>query len=173
MPLSGIEIAALINAGVNLLSSSKEGGKASALTDEAVDLARQDFDQRQPLRQAFMQGIGAPVQSAPDLRGLLTDTTNPFSAAHSAPTPHVGSRLAGIDLSKLDLSRRPPPHPPAGRGGGPPGPSDSGTGIEELGGRDIFVPGTVDEDALISRIRSGVGGEGSRTIRDLERRVLR
>lgn len=89
--------------------SSKQQGKANDLNQQAVELALKEYMDRQPARDAFMQGALTPIAEHPDISSAFSASqTNPF---YSAPdrSAHVGSQL---DLS--GVAPQTPPAPPPG-----------------------------------------------------------
>ena len=85
--------------GASALYSAYKGarnqGKANKLNDEALQLARADYEDRAPLRQAFTQGALTPIAQAPDLSGMFAParSDNPFATGGAPRSGHVPSQL--------------------------------------------------------------------------------
>lgn len=93
MPAAAIALGGI--ALYNAYQASKQQGQANELSDEAISLAREDFEGRAPLRSAFTQGALTPIAEAPDLSSAFaSSSSNPFS---------TGGRPAGVG-SQLDFS---------------------------------------------------------------------
>ena len=93
--LSAVAALPLVAAGLgaaNLVSGLFQGNKANKLRGEALDLKREDFRSREPLRAIALgrlQGLlGGP---APDLDAAFADPTNAFSA----PVPRQAMPVGG------------------------------------------------------------------------------
>lgn len=74
-----LTIAAIGAAVLNGLNSSRQAGQADELQQEALDLARRDFNSRGPAREAFLNGVLQPLPEAPDLSAVFADPSNPFA----------------------------------------------------------------------------------------------
>lgn len=75
----------------NTYRTSQRQGKGDELSEEAVALARQRWEETAPLRAQFMEGIGQMPSKGPDLTGVFDDPGNPWNrAAHkAAPDPGI------------------------------------------------------------------------------------
>ena len=93
MPLLPIALGA--GALYSAYKGAKNQGKANKLNDEALQLARADYEDRAPLRQAFTQGALTPIASAPDLGGVYaaSRSDNPFATGGAPRSAHVPSQL--------------------------------------------------------------------------------
>ena len=94
-------------AAFSALSSARQQGQSNDLEREALNLARQQYADRQPLRQAFTQGALSPIADAPDLSAVFADPSNPFYTGGALP--QVGSQL---DFSNIPGGPAGPPPPP-------------------------------------------------------------
>lgn len=76
--LGGLKNAApLILGGLGAVQSANQYGQANDLRQQAIDMAKQDYAGRAPLRDAFTAGALKPLPQRPDLSGMLR-TTNPY-----------------------------------------------------------------------------------------------
>ncbi len=108
---------ALIPLGVSLLSGvigGRRQSRAEKLQREGLDLLKGSWNERAPLRQMALRGLGA-VEQPMDLGNLMFDDGNPF-AARRGPAPSTAT-LGGYG----DIMRGPPEAPPAAQPRGPTG----------------------------------------------------
>jgi hypothetical protein len=72
----------LIPAGLGLASTlvaGSEQGKANDFTQQAIDLAKQDYAGRQPFRDQALAALRAPLPQQQDRTALYADPSNPYS----------------------------------------------------------------------------------------------
>lgn len=67
----------LILGGLGAVQSASQYGQANNLRQQAIDMAKQDYAGRAPLRDAFTAGALKALPQRPDLSGMLR-TTNPY-----------------------------------------------------------------------------------------------
>jgi len=98
----GLPIVPIIAGGAalyNAIQGGRQQGQANDLEQEALDLARRDYNSREPLRRGFLTNATKPIAAAPDLSGVFADPSNPFYTGGALP--QVGSQL---DFSGLDVT---------------------------------------------------------------------
>lgn len=101
MPIGPLEIAALVTAGYNAIRGGQAQGEANDLDARAVDIAERDYASREPLRQAFTQGVLRDLPAAPDLSAAFADPSNPFSQVGSGRLPQVGSGFGDTQFTDV------------------------------------------------------------------------
>lgn len=69
----------LVLAGVNALQGARNSGKAADQRNQALNIARQDYDSRAPFRDMVMQRLQAPQAQAPNLSAIFRDPGNPYN----------------------------------------------------------------------------------------------
>lgn len=73
-----ITIAGLAAGAWNAINAGRQQGAANDLDQQAIDLAMREYASREPLRQAFTQGVLRDLPAAPDLTAAYADPSNPF-----------------------------------------------------------------------------------------------
>lgn len=68
----------MVLGGLNALQGAREGREANKLRDEALRLAREDWESRKDLRKAGMDGLMAPIPERQSLGGMFADPGNPY-----------------------------------------------------------------------------------------------
>lgn len=158
-------IAGLVAAGYGALKSGQAQGQANELDQQAIDLALRDYSSREPLRQAFTQGILRDLPAAPDLSAAFADPSNPFSRVGSGRLPQVGSGFGDTQLMDVPrwYSSGPSAPGPAGPGGGgvTPGPDDVGA----PGGPSPSEPGNNDGLGTYTDPTNPGSGDGDDNVR--------
>lgn len=82
----------------NALNAGKQQGKADKLSQQALDISKQQYAERSPFRQMALNGINAanaPVNSA----SIFQNKSNPFSAAHDYTQDLGANRTPQIDVA--------------------------------------------------------------------------
>lgn len=166
-----LTVAAIGGAILNAINSSRQSGQADQLQQEALDLARADFNSRGPAREAFLNGVLQPMPEAPDLSAVFADPSNPFSTGGIAP-PQVPSGLnfgprtgggsnvpanGGI-VERRDPTVRPPGGIPGGDGSTPiTDPHNFDEGFDPLGqGKPTVGDGDLPPGFGGGRVTSGL-----------------
>lgn len=80
------------------VKGAQNQGRANELNDQALELARADYEDRRPLRDAFTSGALTPIAQAPDLSSMFTAarSDNPFATGGPPRSAHVPSQIGGV-----------------------------------------------------------------------------
>ena len=102
---------------LSAIFGGRNQGKSNQLNEQALELARADYEDRKPLRQAFTQGALSPIAQAPDLSSLFAAarSDNPFATGGPPRSAHVPSQIGGVGGPPVAA-------PPVGMGSGVAGP---------------------------------------------------
>ncbi len=89
------DIATVGGAAYSGIQGARNQGRSNELAEQALELARRDYEDRGPLREAFTRGAMTPIASAPNLSSIFeaTNSTNPFATGGSLSRLHVPSQL--------------------------------------------------------------------------------
>ena len=109
MPFPLVPIIAGAGAVYSAIKGGQQQGKANDLNEEAIRLAREDWESRRPLREGLTRGALTPIAEAPDLSSTFASgaSSNPFWSAPSR-SAHVGSQL---DFSGISTAPTPQGNP--------------------------------------------------------------